>query len=183
MPSHKEDTDLHRTGWTVQTRLGNRSTIPDLVMAWARDRDTGEPRYILELGEHQRGTQCNCECVSCGGQLIAVNAARDAFRLRPHFCHVDGTEKHSCLVLAARAVLLATLESTEYLNLPSRRRTARVAGISGEFHDAWFDAPAERVNIASCAFSDEAEATVVNGCEKPTLDGGIDQRYRMVQVC
>ncbi|WP_262414932.1 ISNCY family transposase [Paraburkholderia sp. UCT2] len=23
----------------------------------------------------------------------------------------------------------------------------------------------------------------VNGCEKPTLDGGIDQRYRMVQVC
>jgi hypothetical protein len=23
----------------------------------------------------------------------------------------------------------------------------------------------------------------VNGCEKPTLDGRIDQRYRMVQVC
>lgn len=23
----------------------------------------------------------------------------------------------------------------------------------------------------------------VNGFEKPTLDGGVDQRYRMVQVC
>ncbi|MBB5411046.1 hypothetical protein HDG34_005003 [Paraburkholderia sp. HC6.4b] len=28
-----------------------------------------------------------------------------------------------------------------------------------------------------------APRKAVNGCEKPTLDGGIDQRYRMVQVC
>lgn len=162
MPNQKEKPKSRRTDWSVdgQAGLRNRSAMSELVMAWARDRGTGEPRYILELEEHQRGAQCNCECVSCGGSLIAVNAARDTFRRRPHFRHVDGTEKHSCLVLAARTALLATLGSTGYLDLPSRRRTARVAGISGEFHDAWFDAPAERVHIASCVFSDEADVIV-----------------------
>ncbi|KJJ95661.1 hypothetical protein UB44_21555 [Burkholderiaceae bacterium 26] len=135
------------------------------LMAWARDRKTGAPRYILELDENHRGAHCDCECVSCGGALIAVNAARETYLRRPHFRHAAGTEKHLCLVLAARAALLATLESTGYLDLPSHRRTARITGLSGSFYDAWVDAPSERVHIASCSFSDEAAAIV-------TLDDG-----------
>ncbi|MGN8086094.1 hypothetical protein ACTJK6_08615 [Ralstonia sp. 22086] len=135
------------------------------LMAWARERKTGAPRYILELDENHRGAHCDCECVSCGGALIAVNAARETYLRRPHFRHTAGTEKHSCLVLAARTAILATLESTGYLDLPSRRRTARITGLSGRFYDAWVDAPAERVHIASCSFSDEAAAIV-------TLDDG-----------
>ena len=34
---------------------GARQALADLVMAWARDSATGEPRYILELGPDCRG--------------------------------------------------------------------------------------------------------------------------------
>lgn len=40
---------------------GARQALADLVMAWARDIQTGEPRYILELDEHHRGAKCGCE--------------------------------------------------------------------------------------------------------------------------
>jgi hypothetical protein len=147
--------------------------MSDLVMAWARDRETAKPRYILELDENERGADCNCVCVSCGGSLIAVNVARDDFVKRPHFRHVGGTEKETCRLLAARAALLTTLGSVGYIDLPSRRRAARVAGLSGEFHNAWFDAPAERVHISSCRFSDEVEASV-------TLEDGRELRVVLV---
>jgi hypothetical protein len=41
------------------------------------------------------------------------------------------------------------------------------------------------VAFKPCSFSRIASKafTLVNGFEKPTLDGGVDQRYRMVQVC
>lgn len=164
------------TAWAVDMQKDlskKRPTETDLLMAWARDRRTGIPRYILELDENHRGAQCECECVNCGGALIAVNAARDTYLRRPHFRHTAGAEKRSCLVLAARAALLATLESTGYLDLPSRRRTARITGLTGHFYDAWVDAPAERVHITSCSFSDEAVAIV-------TLDDGRELRVVLV---
>ncbi|WP_156546064.1 hypothetical protein [Cupriavidus sp. D384] len=149
----------------VERRLAETA----LLMAWARDRKTGVPRYILELDEHHRGADCDCNCVSCGAELIAVNAARKTFVRRPHFRHATGTDKHSCVVQAARLAVLATLESTGYLDLPSRRRTAQIMGLSGAFYDAWAEAPAERVRIASCSFSDIASAVV-------TLDDGRELR-------
>lgn len=174
--SYNKNQDVPGEAWAVEMQAHlpeKRSAEADLLMAWARERKTGAPRYILELDENHRGAHCDCECVSCGGALIAVNAARETYLRRPHFRHTTGTEKNSCLVLAARAALLATLESTGYLDLPSRRRTARITGLSGSFYDAWLDAPAERVHIASCSFSDEAAAIV-------TLDD--DRELRVVLV-
>jgi len=71
-----------------------RSALSDLVIAWARDIETGEPRYILELGADRRGAKCHCACVSCGLPLIAVNAAKEAFVRRPHFRHPEGAETY-----------------------------------------------------------------------------------------
>ncbi|WP_429481846.1 hypothetical protein [Paraburkholderia youngii] len=102
-----------------------------------------------------------------------MNAARETYVRRPHFRHSAGTEKRSCLVLAARAAVLATLQSTGYLDLPRRSRAARVTGLSGNFHDAWVEAPPERVHIASCRFFDEAAAIV-------TLDDGRDLRVTLI---
>ena len=48
----------------------------ELVMAWAKDSKSGELRYILELGPHQRGARSGCECISCNLPLTAVNAAK-----------------------------------------------------------------------------------------------------------
>ncbi|WP_038711929.1 hypothetical protein [Burkholderia sp. lig30] len=79
-------------------------------MAWIRDCEADSPRLIFELDEQQRGARCNCECVSCGTPLDAVNAARDTFQLRPHFRHPEGTPRHSCVETTARMALLHELE-------------------------------------------------------------------------
>ncbi|MFX1689708.1 hypothetical protein PWR05_35140 [Paraburkholderia sp. A2RI-6] len=138
---------------------------PDQSMAWARERGTGTPRYILELDEAHRGSHCNCECISCGAALIAVNAARDTFHNRPHFRHPPGIERRDCLVQTARAAFRASLEGAGYLDLPGRGRAARVTGLSGSFHDAWVSTPVERVRVRSLDFRDEAMAVL-------TLDDG-----------
>jgi hypothetical protein len=158
--------------WAVNLQASlqeKRPAVPDLLMAWARERITGAPRYILELDENHRGANCDCECIGCGGALIAVNAARETYVRRPHFRHSAGSEKHSCLMLSARAALLATLENIGYLDLPSHQRSARITGLSGCFYDAWIDVPPERVHIAAYSFSDEAAAIV-------TLDDGRELR-------
>lgn len=145
----------------------------DHVMAWSRDRDTGEPRYILELDEHHRGAHCNCVCAACGASLIAVNAARKTFQVRPHFRHSNGSEKHACLLSAARVAFLTSLLGDGYLDLPGRRRFARIQGLSGHFHDAWVDTPPERVHISAWTFADVAEAVL-------SLDGGRELRVLLV---
>lgn len=152
---------------------GARAASNDLVMAWALDRDTGQPRYILELGEDQRGARCNCVCASCRLPLTAVNAARNTYKVRPHFRHPDGAEKDLCLVLAGRAAVLSVLNNDGYLRLPRRRQSAVVAGLSGEYYEAWVHAPSETVRVASLEFSDSVEAYV-------TLDDGRQLRVMLV---
>ncbi|MBT9589977.1 MAG: hypothetical protein IV089_03555, partial [Thiobacillus sp.] len=145
----------------------------DLVMAWARDRTTEDPRYIGELGEHQRGANCNCECISCGLPLVAVNAAKTTFKIRPHFRHPEGAEKSSCLILAARAAALATLKSTGILELPRRRQSARVAGLSGEYYDAWVETPPEQVRVHDFKFHDRVSGIL-------TLEDGRQLKVELI---
>lgn len=123
-----------------------------LVMAWARHRDTGELRYILELKE--TGSKCNCVCISCGQPLTAVNAGKQVFARRPHFRHPDGLPKASCVVLTARAALAAAFYGTDVLQLPRRRRRLHVEGFSGTLYEAWVDHPPETVRIADVQFAD-----------------------------
>lgn len=142
-----------------------RQALADLVMAWARDSVTGEPRYILELDADHRGGKCGCECPSCGKPLVAVNAAKAEFLRRPHFRHPDGAPRDECLVLAARAAALRQLHEDGWLDLPRRRMSARVAGLSGEFHEAWVELAPVRIHISQIDYRDRATAVV-------TLDDG-----------
>lgn len=145
----------------VRSEAGERGhATAELVMAWARDTDTGEPRYILELGPDRRGAKCACECVSCGLPLTAVNAAKASFKTRPHFRHPNGAERSECVVLAARAALLSQFRDDGRLDLPRRRKTARAIGLSGDYYDAWVEAPAERVHITSIDFQDRTMAVL-----------------------
>ena len=45
--------------------INYRAVSNELVIAWALDKVTREPRYILELSEQERGAKCNCICASC----------------------------------------------------------------------------------------------------------------------
>ncbi len=150
-----------------------RQALADLVMAWARDALTGEPRYILELDADHRGGKCGCECPSCGKPLVAVNAAKAEFVRRPHFRHPDGAPRDECLVLAARAAALRQLHEDGWLELPRRRMSARVAGLSGEFYEAWVELPPARIHISQIDYRDRAIAII-------TLDDGRQLRIDLI---
>lgn len=139
---------------------GSRPTMSELVMAWARDRATGEPRYILELGHDQRGAKCGCECASCGAPLTAVNATKQEFVRRPHFRHPEGAARTECIVLAARAAVLRQLRDEGWLELPRRRMSGSAIGLSGNTYEAWVEVPAERVRITHVDFRDRAAAVL-----------------------
>lgn len=158
--------------WTGDKDSHTKIAANDLVMAWAQQHGTGTLRYILELGPHERGSKCNCVCISCGQPLTAVNAAKEVFSIRPHFRHPDGSPKDACMVLAARAALMEALLGEDTLLLPRRRQSSRVEGLSGDFHDAWVELPPESVRVANVKFHDRLRALL-------TLDDG---RQLVVQL-
>lgn len=149
-----------------------RQALADLVMAWARDSQTGEPRYILELDAQHRGAKCRCECQSCGLALTAVNAAKAEFVRRPHFRHPEGAQREECLVLASRAAALRQLQVDGWLDLPRRLMSAQAIGLSGEIHEAWVERPSERISITDVDFRDRTVAVL-------TLDDGRQLRVEL----
>lgn len=141
-----------------QQSLAHLEALRDLIMAWARDQDTGEPVYIMELGKDRRGAHSRCICPSCLAPLTAVNAAKAEFVKRPHFRHPSGTEKHSCSIVAARFALLKEVQADGWIQLPQARRKATARGLSGQTYEAWVSAPAEKVRITHVNFQDNARA-------------------------
>lgn len=147
--------------WAVQAGDSSpASRLEELVMAWGKDAQTGDARYIFELDESRRGARSGCVCYSCGKPLTAVNAAKAQWQIRPHFRHPDGAERNACLVLTARAAALSLLREHDRIVLPARRVDAQVTGISGKLYDAWEVRPAERVNIKSFKLRDQVSAVL-----------------------
>lgn len=132
--------------------------MTEALLAWAVDRTTGRPRYIMELEEHERGQNCGCICPGCGTPLVAINAAKTTYKKRPHFRHEAGTERYECLVSAARAALLAMMEQPFVLELPRRRRSATAIGASGTIYEAWAESDIELVNVTAARLLDRATA-------------------------
>lgn len=137
----------------------------DLVLAWAVDQDTGQPRYILQLDAAHRGKKSNCKCPGCDLPLVAVNVAKIVFLKRPHFRHPEGAAREHCLIVAARKALAEIFGKQDRIVLPRRRRSRNIEGLSGRYFDAWVERPSESIGINECAFRDEATAIL-------TLDDG-----------
>lgn len=156
-----------------------KAALGELVMAWARDIETGEPRYIGEIDADHRGGKCGCECPSCRLALIAVNAAKDKVIRRPHFRHPEGAQRDECAILAARAAAIRLLAEEGVIELPRRRMSARAEGLSGAIHEAWVEAPAQKVRVASIDFRDRAFAmlTLDDGRKlRVALTGGVTEQ-------
>ena len=156
-----------------------KAALGELVMAWARDIETGEPRYIGEIDADHRGGKCCCECPSCRLALIAVNAAKDKVIKRPHFRHPEGAQRDECAILAARAAAMRLLAEEGVIDLPRRRMSASAEGLSGAIHEAWIEAPAQKVRVASIDFRDRAFAmlTLDDGRKlRVALTGGITEQ-------
>jgi len=142
-------------------------------MAWARDIASGEPIYILELDATRTGGDCACECPSCDLALVAINAAKEKYRKRPHFRHPNGAEKSECMFLSARLAALHLLREQGVLMLPGRRISARIAGLSGFEYEAWVEMPPERVHVRDFNFHDKVAAIL-------TLDDGRKLRIQLI---
>jgi len=172
MSATHHPTSLHITSSADQA-VHHSVITNELVMAWACDRETSEPRYIGELKKEQTGQKCGCECYSCGLALEAVNAGKTEFKLRPHFRHPDGAPKQDCMVLAARAAALQMLLNEGELFLPRRRQSRKIEGLSGEYHEAWVESPRETIRIADYKLEDKVTALL-------TLDDGRLLRISLV---
>lgn len=137
-----------------------RDGLPDLIMAWARDAETGEPRYIMELGAERRGSRSGCVCPSCLAPVTAVNAARVEYIRRPHFRHPPGTEKQSCSIVAARFALLKEVQADGWLHLPQLQRKVTAIGLSGHTYETWVSAAPQKVRVADIDFQDHTRAVL-----------------------
>ena len=142
------------------------------LMAWAVDRNTRQPVYILDLDESRSGSKSNCECSSCGLPLTGVNVAKTEYVKRPHFRHPNGAaENPDCMFQAARMAAMELLKSQGLLQLPSRKVRGQAIGISGTIHEVWVHRPPQQVKIRDFDFQDKAYAIL-------TLDDG--QQLRVV---
>lgn len=135
--------------------------LSDLVIAWAHDAQTGEARYIMELGADRRGGKCGCICPSCAQPLTGVNIAKTTFRRRPHFRHQKGAAKLDCAIVSARAALLRGLTEQGYVDLPARSFRSSDIGLSGQGYQAWVTRPGERVAISKIQFVDRVRAVLM----------------------
>lgn len=137
----------------------------DLVLAWARDASTGQAIHISELDISRQGSRCRCECPNCGLALVAVNVGKRVFFKRPHFRHPEGAKRDECDLLALRAAALRLWCEKGLLDLPRRRRSGAVVGLSGDLHQAWAEVPSTVVRIVDHHFVDRTTAVL-------TLDDG-----------
>jgi hypothetical protein len=149
------------SNWTFKNNITD--SVPsfkpkDLVMAWAEDRETSQPRYIFELDKNHRGAKCNCICPNCKHPLIAINVAKSKFLQRPHFKHRKGAQRDSCLVIAARFAIEKQLLEQGYIELPQRKVSSRFVGLSGKEYEAWEIKRPERVKIVNSHFQDKVRA-------------------------
>lgn len=157
----------------TSNKLPKDASSSELVLAWAVDLETDSPRYILELDAAHNGAKCNCKCPSCNLALTAINAGKFTWQHRPHFRHPKGAAREKCLIVAARRAIDEMFGRQGRIVLPRRRRSREVEGLSGNYHDAWVERPAETVRVSDCAFEDEANAVL-------TLDDGRRLHVRLV---
>lgn len=161
--------------WIVsKDRTSQLPSMTSLVMAWGRDAETEEARYIFDLDESRRGSKSGCLCYGCNQPLTAVNAAKFTWQKRPHFRHPDGSERKDCNILTARAALMAQLAEHDQIVLPGRRLNATpIIGISGKAYDAWAVLPPQKVHIKSFVHHDKVSAIL-------TLDDGKQVLVKLV---
>lgn len=165
----------HSADWQFEStsQVGSKDAGPSNVQAWARDSLTGAPVYIMELGPDRRAGHCGCECQSCNLPLIAVNAAKTEYVRRPHFRHPHGAEKSDCMFLAARLAALEMLRQQGVFELPARRMSGKVMGLSGMEHEVWIEKPVERIKIRDFDFQDKVAALI-------TFDDGRQLRFKLI---
>lgn len=160
-------------------------------MRWAELKASGKPIYIGTLAATQNGNACACRCPSCGEDLQAVNAGKDASHFaRPgtrgmFFRHTSGHQRGACGFLTAKLAALHLLMEQGEVDLPAPRRRHSHLGVSGQVYwgesegnrwrgqiqnKVWLDDQSAKVTL------DDGRVVIVLLRARPEIscDGGID---------
>ncbi len=137
------------------------------TMAWAKDGMTGQLMFIGQLPRSKTGLKCDCFCYGCGAQVEAVNAGLPDAAITPHFRHSELRPGLTCskeLALELMSSQLAGLEGA-VLDIPARKVTVSLKGLSGKEYATHEELPAERHTVAAVELTSHAQGVV-------TLDDG-----------
>ncbi|QDQ25293.1 hypothetical protein FNU76_02390 [Chitinimonas arctica] len=167
----------------IQTMLAaeplTESSTPSTTMTWAKEVETGEARYIGEIGKERRGYKCDCVCFGCGYPLSARKAGAPPIQWsgnrqqRPHFAHQRGAIVANCQIITARIAALNVLRSDGIIQLPGRGRSGYFVGLSGTRYEAFVESPPEKAIINTVAIHDTDTAIL-------TLVGGRQIKVKLV---
>lgn len=111
-------------------------------MAWAVDKQSGEPVYVGKLGGEHTGLRCNCICPACDARLQAVGVGHADPRRAPFFRHHQAEQGPGCKFRMAEMAALRLLFQSGLIEIPAPRKHSEYRGASGRLY------PAERVGEA-----------------------------------
>lgn len=175
----------------VEATKEERTVAAFEPMRWAELKASGKPIYIGTLAAAQNGNACGCHCPSCGEDLQAVNAGKDASHFaRPgtrgmFFRHTSGHQRGDCGFIAAKLAALHLLMEQGEVDLPAPRRRHSHLGVSGQEYwgesegsrwrgqiqnKVWLDDQSAKITL------DDGRVVLVLLRAKPDIscDGGID---------
>jgi hypothetical protein len=122
----------------LQATQDKRTVTAFEPMRWAELKESGKPNYIGTLVATENGDACGCRCPSCGEDLQAVNAGKDASHFaRPgtrgkFFRHTSGHQRGDCSFLAAKLAALHLLMEQGEVDIPAPQRRRMQLGLSGQ---------------------------------------------------
>jgi hypothetical protein len=160
-------------------------------MRWAELKASGKPVYIGNLAATQNGNACGCCCPSCGEDLQAVNAGKDASHFaRPgtrgmFFRHTSGHQRGDCGFIAVKLAALHLLMEQGEVDLPAPRRRHSHLGVSGQMYWGESEGSRWRGQIQNKVWLDDQSAKItlddgrvvlvlLRANPEISLDGGID---------
>lgn len=135
-------------------------------MRWAVSKATGAAIYIGMLASDKNGNACGCKCPSCGEDLQAINAGKDASHflktntLGMFFRHPSGHQRKDCSFLAAKLAALHLLMERGEVDLPPPRRTGVQHGISGATYTGIAEGRSWRGRITEKVWLDSQSARI-----------------------
>lgn len=134
---------------------------PRQQMAWAKEEETGQLRFVGELPRIRTGLKCGCVCYGCGERLEAVNAGNSEALITPHFRHKELPDSGMCSQTVSRILLRTELEALKALSLPSRQVVAAQQGLSGQEYKASRLRPVRHLVVNDVVMSSDVEAVLL----------------------
>lgn len=161
------------------------------ALRWAVLKSTEEVVYVGDLKASQNGNACGCKCPSCGKDLQAVNADKDASHFRKantrwkFFRHPNDNQRRGCSFMVAKLAALKLLLNSGEVDLPPPKKIANQVGISGATYTSVVAGQRWIGRIVEKQWNDKQSATItledgrtvlvlLQACSKISDQPGVD---------